>query len=101
MALVTLADAKEQLRIESDNTDHDAHLTRIVDQASHIVTDFLKIDEDEYGTSPDDGSPAVPNLVQAATLLVIEKLFDGTPDEDPLTPAVRSILHRYRDPALV
>lgn len=74
-------------------------------QASDIVMDYIKLDEppdDWY----DDSSPAVlnavPYLIQAAVLVVAGELFMNREASvvDVLSPSVKSMLHRYRDPAL-
>lgn len=94
--LVDLETAKRHLRRDDDEDD-----TRIVDtirQASAIVLDYLKISPESY-SGTDGNLSDVPVMVEAATLLVIDVLYDR-PEEDPLTDAVRSILHRMRDPAM-
>lgn len=104
---ITLAVAKEHLRV--DHTDDDADITRKLDQANAIVWDYIK-------RVPDDASEDawVPTTLQsaileAATLMVLSKLYDDRSigEEDTanvatgyLTPQVTAILHRLRDPAL-
>ena len=50
----------------------------------------------------DEGAPNnVPGPIHAATLLVIGQLYhDREGTNDPISVGVRSLLHRYRDPAL-
>ena len=94
--LVDLETTKRHLRRDDDYDDE--RIVLLIDQASTIVVDYLKLPEGTYEAT--DGSPDdVPRMVEAATLLVIEGLYDR-PESDPLTEAVRSILHRSRDPAL-
>lgn len=94
--IVDLEKAKQHLHIVDDNDDE--NIVTKLEQASAIVLDYLKVDEDTYSL---DASPYVeaPKGVQAATLLVLENLYDRS-DEDPISNAVRSLLHRLRDPAL-
>lgn len=94
--LVDLETTKRHLRRDDD--DDDDRIVRTIRRASAIVLDFLKISDDSY--SGTDGNLAdVLLIVEQATLLVIENLYDH-PEQDPLSEAVRSILHRMRDPAL-
>lgn len=94
VALVTLAEAKTHLRIVGN--DHDDDVTMKALQASEIVMDYLKRDAaEEYW---DDET--VPTLVKAAVLLALGSLFANREGGDPISEAVKSILHRYRDPAL-
>lgn len=97
LPLVTLLEAKRHLRLDGDiesplsETYQEAE-SKIL-QASHIVMDYIKRPADEW----DDVS--APPLIKAAVLLVMNVLYDH-PEDDPITVGVRSILHRYRDPAL-
>ena len=94
--LVDLETAKRHLRRDDD--DDDDRIKKTMDAASEIILDYLKISQDSY-SGTDGNLSDVPLRVQQATLLVIESLYDS-PEVDPLTEAVRSILHRSRDPAL-
>lgn len=84
--LVDLETAKGHLSMDDDYAD-DIIVSKI-EQATAIVLDYLKVEEEP--------SP-VPKFVEAATLLVMEALFDGG---DPLSDVVVRLLHRYRDPAI-
>lgn len=94
--IVDLETAKRNLHILSD--DDDENLVLLLEVASAIVVDFLKLDTGTYDLG---ASPYVepPKPVEMAVLLVMENLYDR-PDDDPLSTAVRSVLHRLRDPAL-
>lgn len=94
--IVDIETAKRNLHIIDD--DDDENVLLLLEAASAIVVDFLKL---EVGTYDIGSSPymAPPKPVEMAVLLVLENLYDR-PDEDPLSPAVRSVLHRLRDPAL-
>jgi hypothetical protein len=90
--LVDLDMAKRTLRRD------DERIQDTINIAGAIVLDYLKLTPESY--SGTDGNHAdVPLLVQQATLLVVESLYDN-PEVDPLTPAVVSILMRSRDPAI-
>lgn len=94
MALITVDQAKAEERITHD--DLDDVLEEKVNEASHIVLDYLKREETEWQTTagePDD----VPYLVQAATKIVVHNLIEGI---EPLSQAVKDLLRRYRDPAI-
>ena len=117
--LVTVADAKANLRIVDD--DYDAtDFAGIVNDASAIVMDYLRGSDaldvgsgwtDSSGNALTDstGDPAtdsagesvVPRHVRRATLLVIGALFEAREGQtDPITPAVISLLRRTRDPSI-
>lgn len=94
--LVDLDTAKRHLRRDDDADDE--RIMLIIDQSSAIVIDYLKLPAGTYEAT--DGSPDdVPRMVEAATLLIIESMYDK-PEVDPLTDAVVSILRRSRDPAM-
>jgi hypothetical protein len=93
VALVSVAAAKRHLIIEDDFRDED--ILAKTEEATAIVVDYLK--KPDHGWTED----TVPGQVKAAILLTFACLFrnpDG--DVDPLSDAVRSLLHRMRDPAL-
>jgi hypothetical protein len=94
--LVDLESAKRTLRRDDD--DDDVRIKVLVDTASEIILDYLKISQLSY-SGTDGNLSDVPLRVQQATLLVVESLYDH-PEVDPITPAVVSILMRSRDPAL-
>lgn len=101
MAVITLAQAKARLRIDLDEGDEDYEL--MLEQASAIVVDYLKLPVGTYDLAYQDesGWEDAPEPVKAAVCLVFGNLDKNRAgEEDPLTPAVRSLLHRYRDPAI-
>lgn len=89
-ALVTIEDAKARLQIDFD--DKDADLESMVEEATDIVVGYIKQPDHEW--TPE----TVPYRIKSAILLGVKSLFDG--DGEVLTDAVKSILHRDRDPAL-
>lgn len=92
--LITLDQAKAQLRI--DDTESDTELAGMVTAASVIVVSYLKTTDAAAYTIDD-----VPPHVQTAVLLVLASLYcDREGATDPIGVAVQSILWRDRDPAL-
>ncbi len=96
MALVTLEEARRNLWLtETDMADTDiaAEVAALTERASAIIVDYLK--------NPDHGwtDATAPEDVKAAVLLALTVLY-GDRAENPLTEAVRAVLHRRRDPAL-
>jgi len=104
MALVTLQQAKDHLRIatpEGDPGDTDLQLK--IDQATAIITDYLQSRADP--TWSVDASPStVPGNVQAAVLLMLAHLYEHRGDEmqqdEALWQAIGRLLMRFRDPVL-
>ena len=107
-ALITLAQAKAQLRVTY--TDEDTVITEYLEQASQLVLDFIKAtyDEDDVATRPPDWTLAtVPRPIQAAVLMVTAHLWRfrgdeaaGTATDGPIQERVQMMLSMYRDPAL-
>jgi hypothetical protein len=111
-SLITLEQAKLQLRITHGTTEFDDDIVLKMDQATAIVMDYLKRPTDqawEAGSpgSPGGGSPGDDlslTIVQAAILEVLTNLFmhrgDDAANDGPITPRIESMLRRLRDPAL-
>jgi len=104
MALITIDQAKMQLRITDDAADSDIAMKS--EQATAIVLDYLKnpdaAQQWESGSpgSPGGGSPLddqALTIVQAAILMVLERLWMR--EETILTDGVKALLHRLRDPS--
>ncbi len=110
MALITLQDAKEHLRVDHDLDDADILLK--MEQASDIVIDYLKLPEGKWdldaggsgsSSSGSSGSSSglAPWRVTAATLLVLGELYrNREAGSNPLSQGAMDLLHRTRDPAL-
>lgn len=110
--LVTLAAAKDHLRI--DNSDDDNDLTLKIHAASGTVLNYIRNGADEFTDSAgdpildsNDVPIGIPFEIQAATLLLVGYLYkdrDGDPDKafthGYLPMGVMSLLYPYRDPAL-
>ena len=90
--LVTLTQVKRDLKITHDLDDDNLSLK--IDHASAFVMDYMKVPDDTY-----DEPAAIPLIVQAAAMEVVRNLYEQT-GEDPVTPTVKSLLMRMRDPAL-
>ena len=100
MALIGLSEAVADLNIvlpqgESAPVEQELDLLRKIDEASDIVLDWVTADDKDTW----DESTA-PDRVKAATKLVLQALYDGGMDADPLSPAVKNILRRLRRPTL-
>lgn len=112
MKLVTLAQVKTRLRIDSD--DADADMEDMIEAASGAVLNYLKSGADYFlDTAGEvivdtDGDPlGVPAVVQTATLVLVG-YFTRYRDENPdgeyemgyLPKPVMALLYPLRDPAL-
>lgn len=100
MGLVTLDVAKEHLRPPGDIDD--TRIVRMIEEASTIVLEYIKMEPDAFQTTDGDpGEGMVPPTVRAAMLLVLGILYDNADgSKDPLSPAVKSLLHSRRVPTL-
>jgi hypothetical protein len=110
MALVTLAQAKEHLRITG--TDHDADVQQKMTAAEAAILSYINTTEYWRGqTATWTDETTVPPDVQHAMLIKIAELDrfrgDDAPDAGPalepaadMSPAVTSLLRRWRDPVL-
>lgn len=103
MGLVTLATARQHLK--PPGTVDDARITRLIEEASMIVLEYIKQPYDAF--QADDGGPideSLPGPVRAACLMVLGALYDNAdgqnPDKNPISPAVQSLLKFYRVPTI-
>jgi hypothetical protein len=94
-ALITLEAGKNHLQMDHDADDFDIEAK--IFEASAIVLDYLKLAD-----APAAWAELVPEHIQAATKLVLGSLYKNRESEiaEPLSAAVKSLLHRSRDPAL-
>lgn len=108
VALVTIQQVKEVLRI--DESDDDAMLTIMIGAASRRVIQHLKGQADVVLDLDSNGEPVsggVPDDVALATIMLVGYFFKNQ-DQDPegdfqlgkLPLPVKSILYMLRDPAL-
>lgn len=103
LAIITLEVAKQHLR--PPGTIDDARIERMMDEASAIVLDYIKLPYDSYhDTNGELVEEDVPPPVRAATLLVLGALYDNAdgqnPDKQPLSDAAKALLHTRRVPTL-
>jgi hypothetical protein len=85
LEVITLAEAKLQLRIAADNTYHDPDIEMKRKQATAIILRYYKVDlADEVTIPPDwivpDSSPAqyvVPDDVKAWVLIALSEMFEN------------------------
>jgi hypothetical protein len=100
--LVSFDEAKAHLQIR--DTDHDTEITAKLTQASEIVRDYLKKQNDPAWTET-----TAPAPIQAAVLLLLASLFEhrgderataGMDDDLHTWEAIGRLLVRFRDPAL-
>lgn len=121
-ALVTLAQAKRQLYIDLDNTNHDDDLMDKIEEASAAVISYLKTSAAGYLDSSgllqvdsagaavlDSPNVHIPFQVRAATLQMLTALWENRGDDGGaaskfehgyLPPSVTALLYPLRDPAL-
>lgn len=105
LLLVTMAQAKDHLRVAGNRSDADIEFK--VRAASHTVLNYLKIYPPDFYSPPsspvweDWDANGAPELVQMATLIVLSEYFENREStSNPLSDSVKSLLHRYRDPAM-
>lgn len=91
MALLTLDQAKADLRI--DDSDHDVDVQLKLDMATGIILDYCKVAPDKWTAD------TVPFPVKASIVLALRSLYDDD-QANPLSPAIEALLERQRDPAL-
>jgi hypothetical protein len=105
-SLISLDQAKIQLRLPIASTEYDDDLSLKVESATAIVVDYLNRSEDDWIVGSPAASPADYELpiVQAAILEVLANLWrhrgdEGTQD-GPLTARVVNMLRGLRIPAI-
>lgn len=90
-SLITLDEAKADLRVLSD--DHDADITLKMNAASELVMKHAN------QADPDWTDVTAPYLVKAAVLLTLRDLFNSEASIG-LTDGAKNLLIGWRDPAL-
>lgn len=94
--ILTLELVKEHLRIAGSA--NDAALLRRITEAEHILWNYLELADYAawYVLHGDDDS-----VLRAPLLLMVEELHDRSRQGgDALTPAVKSLLRRFRNPVV-
>jgi hypothetical protein len=105
--LITMEQLKYTLRISQDDAEEDMHLQFLMEAASEIVVDYLKlasVPADWYVevSEPTTPSTVIPRLVQAAILSIAAEMYRNPEAAvgDSLHPRITRILWRLRDPAM-
>lgn len=95
VALVTIQDVRERLRIDAPDDDFDVQA--MTEQATDIVIDYLKKPDHTWTLE------TAPARIKAAILLVVGRLYldrEGQLDGGILSETVKALVHRDRDPAI-
>lgn len=92
MSVLTIEEALAQVREDAGN--NDADVARKAAEASAIVIDYVTHADKETWTDV-----TAPGVIKAAAKIVLTHLYDDR-DGDPLSPSVKNLLRRFRDPAL-
>jgi len=104
--LITLDQAKTQLRLPIVSQEYDDDLLLKLEHATSIVLDYLERSEDDWIIGSPSASPADTEfpIVQAAILEVLTNLWRHRGDEGvqdgPLTLRVANALRGIKRPAL-
>lgn len=106
MPLISLEQARRQIRLTADDTSFDEELDPLREVATAIVVDYIK--RPDHGWTEDydpTGSPYDQDfvIVQHAIAEVLANLWANKGDADapgPLTVRVMAMLERLRDPAI-
>jgi hypothetical protein len=102
--LITLSEAKRQLMIATADTTHDTDISERIANVTDILMDYLKLAAfpDDWYTDASPPLLIVPGRVKGAALLMLTDLNENREGSktDIISPAVKSILMRSRDPAL-
>jgi hypothetical protein len=106
VALVTLDQAKVQLRVPDLSVEYDEDLSLKIEQATAIVVDYLERSEEDWIAGSPQASPADYEfpIVQAAILEVLANLWRNRGDDGtaagPMTPRVEQMLRGIKTPAM-
>lgn len=87
--LITMDEALAHLRCDAD-----PDVERKVAEASSIVLDYVTAED-----KADWDEATAPAVIRAATKLVLSTLYDDRA-ADPLSPAVKNVLRRFRHPSM-
>jgi len=97
MTYITLDEAKDQLAIELDNTNHDTRLTRLISAAELWAAHFLDAPLSDFEDSPVTSPPSLPEDMKSALLLHVEMEFDRDDRMmDKLLLTAERLLWHYR-----
>lgn len=91
VGLITSDEAKRHLKVDSDDDDADVMAKAL--QAEAIIIDYIKKPDHEWTAE------TVPYVIKAAMLLMLGQLYADRENAD-ITPPIKNLLHRSRDPAI-
>ena len=92
MSQITVVQARFDMRCDDDVTDD--QVQDLIDRAYAIIVDYLK-----YPTAPVN-TELSPVVISAIRLVAVALFQDPSGVSDPLSPSVKNLLSRSRDPAL-
>ncbi len=103
--LVSLDEAKDQLRILRSNTYFDNDIELKVQIASGILMQFCKLDEipDEWYDESSPANVSAPDLIKGAVLMMTSELYLNRESStaNVLSDQIKGIIRLgYRDPTL-
>lgn len=105
MKIVTMEQAKQHLRVDTDFMDADIELK--LEAVSYLVFDFVKVPYDFYEVDDDNVVIDAPFPLRAAALVWLGILFkhrDGGSDESlsfgEIPKTVSNLLYMYRTPTI-
>lgn len=98
-SLITLAEAKKHLNLESDFTEDDAYITSLIDVAEQAVERHVNVAFDKLA---EDGGGSIPAPVKQAALLMVGNLYQhrevmGSVNELELPRAYDYLIDLYRN----
>lgn len=98
-SLITLAEAKKHLNLESDFTEDDAYITSLIDVAEQAVERHVNVAFDKLA---EDGGGSIPAPVRQAVLLMVGNLYQhrevmGSVNELELPRAYDYLIDLYRN----
>ena len=102
--LIEVEDLAWELKEDSHDPNVYPALERTIRRASSVVMDYLKYPVPvAWQSLPTDSPPGtgVPEVVQAAVSMVACEMWlnKEASKSNPLSPTVKNLLHRLRDPA--
>lgn len=101
MALITLAEAKEYLRV--DTADEDAMIGILISTAGRLCADVARLSDEKWAAvDSDEDDPALTPIretIRVAILYAVGYLFEHREDADhhELTLTLRSLLFAIRE----
>ncbi len=104
MALIAFADAKQHLRIPSDETDHDGDIALKLAQAEALVLDRCNSTAYWRAITATWTDVTVPPAVTAAICLVLAHLYENRGDNMEMDAdfwaAIDRVINLHKDPVI-